>query len=377
MTAVGFWGLVFHILYFVIYFYHIALKVEPGKTYSQEVDADFTITMASLGPKLKNDNSRMTVQVLYEEEEISLCNLIPYKTDSQPLNITFVEGDEITFTVEGAHPVYLSGNYVIHESLSPHNHDHDHNEYDSEEDDFIDDEADEDEEEEMDEEEEAELIKMLSNKYKKLGNAKSVEEDEEVEIVSNGKRKSNGVQEKPVSETKKVKIEQPKQENVKESLKKEKKEQKKEEKKEQKKEEKKEQKKEEKKEDKKVKKHKEDKKSAVRTMESGLQIEDLTIGSGKVANKGAKVSVRYIGKLTNGKVFDQNTNGSPFSFKLGAGQVIQGWDSGIDGMQVGGSRKLRIPPNLAYGSRGAPPDIPPNSTLEFEVRLLDVQSKKK
>jgi FK506-binding nuclear protein len=77
--------------------------------------------------------------------------------------------------------------------------------------------------------------------------------------------------------------------------------------------------------------------------------------------------------LTNGKVFDSNTKGTPFSFKLGKGEVIKGWDVGVQGMHVGGTRKLTCPPGMAYGSRGAPPDIPKNATLVFEIKLLQVK----
>lgn len=102
-------------------------------------------------------------------------------------------------------------------------------------------------------------------------------------------------------------------------------------------------------------------------------VEDAVIGKGPRAKSGKKVSVRYIGKLTNGKVFDSNTKGKPFTFRLGKGEVIKGWDVGVQGMNVGGTRKLTIPPALAYGSRGAPPDIPKNATLQFEVKLLDTK----
>jgi FK506-binding nuclear protein len=83
--------------------------------------------------------------------------------------------------------------------------------------------------------------------------------------------------------------------------------------------------------------------------------------------------MRYIGKLTNGKVFDKNVTGSPFNFQLGSGSVIKGWDIGIAGMAVGGERRLIIPPALAYGAKGFPPEIPKNATLEFEVKLLFIK----
>jgi len=102
-------------------------------------------------------------------------------------------------------------------------------------------------------------------------------------------------------------------------------------------------------------------------------MEDVLVGKGPAAKNGKRVSVRYIGKLPkSGKVFDSNTKGAPFKFRLGAGEVIKGWDLGVMGMAVGGTRKLTIPAALAYGSKGAPPDIPGGATLEFEVKLLEV-----
>jgi FKBP-type peptidyl-prolyl cis-trans isomerase len=105
-----------------------------------------------------------------------------------------------------------------------------------------------------------------------------------------------------------------------------------------------------------------------------LQIDHIKAGAGAEARAGDTVTVHYVGTLTNGKKFDSSRDrGQGFTFKLGAGQVIKGWDEGVAGMTVGSIRKLTIPPHLAYGSRGYPPVIPPDSTLVFEVELLGVR----
>jgi len=107
-----------------------------------------------------------------------------------------------------------------------------------------------------------------------------------------------------------------------------------------------------------------------------LGIKDLVVGKGAEAKAGDSVKVHYVGTLPDGKEFDASKkHGQPFDFELGAGRVIKGWDQGVAGMKVGGKRKLTVPPSLGYGARGFPPVIPPNSTLLFEVELLDVKKK--
>lgn len=121
---------------------------------------------------------------------------------------------------------------------------------------------------------------------------------------------------------------------------------------------------------------KEKKRSQVRTFDNGMVIEELELGKAvaKKADNGSKVSMRYIGKLkSNGKIFDSNIRGPPFQFRLGVGQVIKGWDVGVKGMRVGDKRRLTLPPSMGYGAKGAPPQIPQNAWLVFDVELVDVR----
>ncbi|KAJ8771450.1 hypothetical protein K2173_026627 [Erythroxylum novogranatense] len=116
--------------------------------------------------------------------------------------------------------------------------------------------------------------------------------------------------------------------------------------------------------------------SKVRSYANGLIIEELAMGkpNGKRASPGSQVSVRYIGKLKkNGQIFDSNVGRAPFKFRLGVGQVIKGWDVGVNGMRTGDKRRLTIPPSMGYGSEGAGKKIPPNSWLVFDVDLVNVR----
>lgn len=108
------------------------------------------------------------------------------------------------------------------------------------------------------------------------------------------------------------------------------------------------------------------------TTAGGVQYWDIKVGTGATAVSGKRATVNYTGWLTNGKKFDSSVGKAPLSFRLGAGDVIKGWDEGVEGMKVGGKRQLRIPPDLAYGQRGYPGVIPANATLIFDVELISV-----
>jgi FK506-binding nuclear protein len=112
--------------------------------------------------------------------------------------------------------------------------------------------------------------------------------------------------------------------------------------------------------------------AAVEPEVRGVKMDDKKLGKGVAAKSGNVVAMRYIGKLEDGKVFDSNKKGKPFTFKLGKGEVIKGWDIGVAGMAVGGERRISIPPSLAYGKK-ALPGIPANSKLIFDVKLLEIK----
>ncbi|KAJ1721763.1 peptidylprolyl isomerase fpr3 [Coemansia erecta] len=369
----GFWG----------------LKIVPGKTYSQLVDMPFRVSNAALDATIENA-TRTSVLVTVDGKQFTLCSLTPASIEQQTLDITFTEGEEITFETQGDNAVHLTGNFV--------------NE-------MIDDDDSEDEDDDEDvainggavdltvTDEEMELLKSMereglinpgilgqigmeeesdsdadydSDDAETDGRIREVTSDEELELVAEAEAEEE--EEEPV----KIKI---KDQAAKKDLRKEiKKEIKKEAEKEAKKEAQKEAKADKKRKAEaaeaasaKQQKQEKDKKPATKDLGGGLTALIQKEGTGAGAKNGQRIGMYYIGKLTTGRVFDQNTRGKPFWFRLGAGEVIRGWDKGILGMKKGGERRLTIPANLAYGKRGAPPDIPPNATLVFDIRLVDMK----
>jgi FK506-binding nuclear protein len=367
----------------------------------------------------------------YADKKFTLCSLTPGKMEQQPLNLSFLEGEDVTFSLSGGNGkacIDLTGNYIMPEDDGMDSEDGyggmlmdaDGNIIDEEIDSELEgsqEEADwEEEADQVDETVMAALAKKMEKKSGKITELKSDEEDDNEEEKSDQENEEDDQEdddsdlgslneEEMMEITEKMMEEVAKEqgmtvEELKSQLAELNEDDDEEEEDEEDDEEmeeveeveetpapkskkgakpemnKKEAKTEVKTEAKKEPAKKEQTKteSKAKTLPSGLVIEDIKVGNGPRAKNGKKVSVRYIGKLTNGKIFDSNTKGSPFNFRLGGGEVIKGWDVGVSGMNVGGTRKLTIPPALAYGSKGAPPDIPKNATLEFEVKLLEVKN---
>ncbi|KAI4173979.1 MAG: hypothetical protein LQ348_006440 [Seirophora lacunosa] len=363
-------------------------------------------------------------------EEVVVCTLDPSKNYQQPLDLTIGEDQRAYFKVSGTHAIYLTGNYVVPaESTRKYDHEHDYDDesmdYDLSpgEEDYDSDEEDESDEldnlddpriteVQSDEEEAPKLVKneaatkkgknkrpadeladepaslddimakvlkpepatngepKLSKKQmKKLKNnaGKAVEaavENKEVKKVdSSSKDASSPKADKKVQFAKNLEqgpsgaAKDPKGDTT-QGAKEPKKETKKEGKAEAKAE---------------ATVNGETPKASLgsKTLQGGVKVDDKKLGTGPACKKGNKVGMRYIGKLKDGKVFDANKKGAPFTFKLGTGEVIKGWDIGVAGMSAGGERRIEVPANLAYGGKSMP-GIPANSVLVFDVKLLTI-----
>ncbi|KAJ5832918.1 hypothetical protein N7474_001229 [Penicillium riverlandense] len=312
-------------------------------------------------------------------DENVICTLNPEQNCQQPLDITVCEGERVFFKVSGNHTIFLTGNYVI-------GLDEGHPDFDEDEDDEDDYDLSPDEDEldiedlygmegdsddldgledpriaEVDSDEETPQLVEAPTKGKNKRAAESDEEPSLDDMIAKGKK---GKAEEPAltkAQQKKLKKNNGDAAAV---------ENKKEDKKES-------------KTDKKVQFAKNleqgptpsgDKPTGTLGVKEvkGVKIDDKKLGKGAAAKHGNTVAMRYIGKLEDGKVFDANKKGKPFTFKLGKGEVIKGWDIGVAGMAVGGERRLTVPANLAYGKK-ALPGIPANSKLIFDVKLLEIK----
>ncbi|KAI4730275.1 hypothetical protein E4T49_01872 [Aureobasidium sp. EXF-10728] len=320
----------------------------------------------------------------FEPEEFVLCTLDPENHYQQTLDITVGDDERVWFMVTGTHDVYLTGNYVEPDHTHGPEEEYDSEDEDEDEYDLSPDEdelyGDEDDSEddlddledpritEVDDDEAPALVPAKAEKKAdKKGKKRAAEDEAETldDLISKAKPaekknakkvKTNEGKAVPADEAAK-KLETPAAAKS----------------------------------DKKVQfsknlelgptgssspavaKGAEKSKAApaVKTV-NGVTIDDKKIGSGPAAKKGDRIGMRYIGKLQNGKVFDSNKKGKPFSFKLGTGEVIKGWDIGIAGMQVGGERRVTVPAHHAYGSQSLP-GIPKNSTLIFDVKCVEIK----
>ncbi|RDW93767.1 FKBP-type peptidyl-prolyl cis-trans isomerase [Aspergillus mulundensis] len=316
-----------------------------------------------------------------ELEEMVICTLDPERNYQQTLDITVAEGERVFFKATGTHTIYLTGNYVM--PIDEPEDDYDESDEDDEEDYDLSPDEDEldidelmmgedDESDDLDDLEnpritevdtdEEEAPKLVDAKGKKKRGAE--EASLEDQIAKDGKTKAAATGESK-KQQKKLK-----KNNGEASAVEAKPEQK---------------------EAKKVQFAKnleqgptpsKEKKPAEKTEKTtgtlgvkevkGVIIDDKKLGKGSAAAAGNNVAMRYIGKLESGKVFDSNKKGKPFTFKLGRGEVIKGWDIGVAGMAVGGERRITIPAHLAYGKKGVP-GIPGNSKLIFDVKLLEIK----
>jgi FK506-binding nuclear protein len=290
-------------------------------------------------------------------EEYVICTLSPKSQYQQSIDLTIAPDEEVFFVVTGSYPIHISGNYVEHP------YDGSEDDYDSEDGSEGEDEYDSDEydltpdEDEILEEGDFDIDDLDSDEDVEGKIEELVEEEEKKETKPQPKKESK----KAKKENKKREAEEPVEEVKPKETKKQKQAAKAAE-------------------EKNVQFNKEleqgptkqEKKPVVKTLAGGVVIEDRTAGKGPTAKNGSRVGVRYIGKLKNGSVFDKNTSGKPFQFHLGKGEVIKGWDIGVQGMAVGGERRIVVPPAFAYGKKKLP-GLPANSELTFDVKLVSLK----
>ncbi|XP_063981398.1 46 kDa FK506-binding nuclear protein-like [Diachasmimorpha longicaudata] len=375
------------------------LIIEPNKRYTQTVEKPFHVSMATLDASTADDDI-VQVMLCYDNRNYLLCNLKKGHVWQVPLDLNFQEGTKIAFTSNGRGHVHLTGYLVPDEGIDDlddldeedeEEEEEDEDEVpqlvgkrkaknspkegkstkrlkgsikevaeDEEEDDSSDDEGlldglmadDDSEDDECSEDEDEAEAKHEEDDDDEESEEEEEEEVEEVKPQKKGKQNQSQQQEQSLKQQKKKKKEKAQQEqkqagalvngNDKKAEKKGK------------------------------EVHNDSSVPKKKTVSGGVQIEELKLGEGAPAKPGRFVSVYYIGRLSNGKKFDATMQGEGFKFRLGKGEVIRGWDVGLQGMKAGGKRRLTIPPHMAYGVKGCPPSIPGNSELVFDVELKKV-----
>lgn len=311
------------------------LILKANKKYTQAIKQSFHLSHAALDITSASDGP-VQVVLTSDKNNYILCTLKKDSVQQVALDLNFEEGEEISFTSQGQGNVHLSGYIVIDEVGQFDDEDND----DQDEDELVEikkgkkggmkNQDEEDDSEDDDEEDDEEELEDNSDGDEEDDDSEDESEDLEVEEPVSKQRKLdkpklNGFDKQPVV-NKKAKKEITK-----------------------------------------------DQTKGEKVLPGGVKIDDIRIGQGPEAKTGKKVQVYYEGKLkSNNKIFDSTKQGAGFKFGLGKGQVIKAWDVGIVGMKVGGKRRITCPPHMAYGSKGSPPTIPPNSTLVFEVELKGV-----
>ncbi|KGG51099.1 peptidyl-prolyl cis-trans isomerase [Mitosporidium daphniae] len=340
-----------------------ALHVAPHKTYTQNVQMPFRITMAALGQTITSQ-ARSSVILRLDETEYVLCSLTAGKIEQQQLSQTIVAGENITLFTDGENTIHLTGNFLsmeegpsydVNENYSDDDESEDDDDYD-EDDSFIDDDSEEEEEQGK-----SPKIEEIDSEPKgSKNNVKGISSDEEEPETPNNKQTPVAKQDTPNNKQSPVaKQETPKQQQN--APKKQDIPQKQET----------------------PKKHdsspqqqgtsqKQDTPKSsgeFKKITGGVEIKDTVLSnSDKKVKKGSKVHVVYKGTLSNGNVFDSNNEKNLFQFQVGKGSVIKGLDIGVEGMTLNSTRIVKIPAALAYGSKKLP-GIPANSDLTFQVQL--------
>ncbi|KAF8441561.1 hypothetical protein L210DRAFT_3447334 [Boletus edulis BED1] len=382
-----------------------SIVLTPGNVEVIIPQGDLQIKNAALPDELQDNSARTSVKLTYQslasldeedddeddeddEPKIAavttvLCSLTPGKIEQSTCEIILEQDTEYILEVVGKNSIHLYGNYIdqvpVDQPPFGSDTDSDEEDEDDEEEAYNLGEVSSDVEIEVDADETAldvedddaarfeEIHDEESPKTLKRPRDDDMEAEEHDEKLSKSQRKKMAKKLKavdgkavPVS-TPEKKVAEKKVEEKEEDEKKKKKKEKKDKTE-----------KKEKAEQKDGEKKEKGDKTAERTLEGGVKVRDFKVGTGKMVKKGDKVGMRYIGKFLDGKVFDKNTKGKAFFFKLGQGDVIKGWDVGVAGMQIGGEREIVVPPSMGYGNRKMD-GIPSGSTLKFEVKLLEIK----